>query len=178
MQLKQFRIPIGIICGLLIILYGVFLFSNFIYRGLTLEANILPLMQSFDTISDGIYALISAAYTVNIIDEFSTAALAQNSATAIFFGASVWPEFLTWCGAGLIVSIFAKGFKRGVYSSLFLYGLVFLFYIVFAFFAGADIGAQFVSNVGLTFGKLFTAFVFLIPGAILGGIVSGPHSEE
>lgn len=177
MQLKQLRIPVGIICGLFIILYGVFLFSNFIYRGLTLAANIIPLMDNLNTISDGIYAMLSAAYTINIIDEFSATALSQTSASAIFFGPSVWPEFLTWCIAGLMVSIFAKGLKRGLYSALFLYGFVFLLYIVFAFFAGADIGAQFVSNIGLTFGKLFTAFIFLIPGAILGGMVSGPSLQ-
>jgi hypothetical protein len=177
MQLKQLRIPIGIICGLLIVIFGVFMFSNFIYRGLTLEANIFPLFESLNTISDGIYALLGTAYTVNIIDEFSAAALAQSSLTTIFFGSSVWPEFLAWCTAGLLVSIFAKGFKRGIYSALVLYGFVFLFYIVFAFFAGADIGAQFVSNIGLTLGKLFSAFVFLLPGALIGGIVSGPYEE-
>lgn len=173
-SLAKLRAPLGILAGFTIVIFGVFMFSAFKYRGLTLEYHIFPLLAQLNTFSDGVYQLISSPFTVSLFAELSPENIAQSSFSAILFGESVWPIIATWFAGGLTTGFIVKGAKRGLLSGAILFLLITVLWIIFGFFAGADLGTMFLSNIELTLGEIVTGIIFLLPTAFFGGIISGP----
>ena len=179
-QQKHIRVILAIIFSLFISLFGVFIFSDFIYRGLTIGDDIGPLIQSgvFNTFFQGLYFLIGSGFQANWFHEFSSENIQLLTFSGVLFGETIWPAILTWFTAGLIGGILVKGVKRGLFYSLILFGSIFLLWLITGMFAGEDFNSMFMTNIVNTLGELFTVFVFLNLGGLLGGLISGPANFD
>lgn len=182
MQLKKnhLRIISAFIVGFFFACFGVFLFSDFQYRGLTLRNNVLPLITggTLNSFMQGIWVLLGSGFIANWFLEFSLTNIANSSVSAIFWGETIWPAICTWFLAGFFIGVIIKGMKRGILLSISIVLTVFLFWVISGIFAGADITAIFITNIGNTLSELFTVFISLIPGGILGGLISGPYQSD
>jgi hypothetical protein len=176
MQLKKLRIPISILCGIVLILFGVFIFSNFIYSGLTLQNNIFPLLQNVNTFADGVYELLSVSFTINAFQTFAQSSSASALMT-ILMSPTVWPLFLTWTTTGFLVGVIAKGFKRSFFTALGLFAIILLLLLIFGLM-GANVGEAFTTAIANTLGQIVSAAIVFIPLTIVGGAISGPYNAE
>jgi hypothetical protein len=159
----------GYLFGIFISIFGVFLFSGFVYRGLSLRIHIIPLFQSIDTVWSGIYQIVSSGFMVNFFGEFSASNIAASSFWTILFGPYVWPTLISWFMAGFFIGVFFTGIKRSISRALVVYFFVILLWVVFGIFASADLTAIFQDNIRITLGELFTGLISILPGALLAG---------
>jgi len=182
MQIKKnsLRIVLSFIVGFILACFGVFFFSDFQYRGLTLGNDVSLLLSegTFNKFMQGISTLLSSGFLADWFREFSSINIANSSISAIFFGETIWPALVTWFIVGFSIGVIVKGFKRGLILSLIIFLAVFFSYIITGIFAGTDITAIFITNITNTLGHLFTALISLIPGGIVGGLISGPYQPE
>jgi hypothetical protein len=178
MQIKKntLRIVLSFIVGFIFACFGVFFFSDFQYRGLTIANNVSPLISggSFNTFMRGIRVLLGSGFMADFFLEFS----ASSSIGAIFFGETIWPALVTWFMAGFFIGVIVKGVKRGLIISLIIFLSVFFLWIITGILSQADITAIFITNITNTLGVLFTVLISLIPGAIIGGLLSGPYQPD
>ena len=161
--------------GLALILFGVFIFSNFIYMGFTLQHNIFPLMATLDGFADGFYELFSVSFTINLFQALTPAGGDINAWLLVILSSSVWPFIMTWTASGFLVGTIVKGLKRSLFTSSVLFGIVLLLLLVFGFFAGANIGEELINAILSTLGKILSALILFIPLACIGGAISGPE---
>lgn len=177
---NHIRIVSSFLVGFIFACFGVFFFSDFQYRGLSLgyiESSFLS-GGTFTEFMAGISTLLSSGLLADWFSEFSSVNIANSSINAIFFGETIWPALVTWFMAGFSIGVIVKGFKRGLILSLIIFLAVFFLYIITGIFAGTDITAIFITNITNTLGQLFTALLALIPGGIIGGLISGPYQPE
>jgi len=175
MQVKKNHIEIvsSVIVGLFFACFGVFLFSNFQYRGLTIKDNVFPSIfgGTFTSFMYGIWVLLGSGFMADWFLEFSTANIGNSSVSAILIGETILPALLTWFIAGFSIGIIVKGFKRGLFLSLIIFLSVFFLWLITGIFAGADITAIFITNITNTLSEMFTVLISLIPGSIIGGLI-------
>ena len=175
---KKIRIVIAILGGILIAIFGVFLFSDFQYRGQTLKDNIFPLFSGdFNTFWDGLYQLIGSGFLADWFGEFSAQNIAASSIFTIFLGETIWPAVLTWFFTGFFISVTVHGFRRGIGMTAIVLAIVLLLWIIAGLFAGADMEAILIQNVTTTLSELFTAVVFSMVGATFGSLISGSNVD-
>ncbi len=174
---KFVRRTFTVLIGLFIAWFGVFIFSDFLYRGNSLQDSIFPLIGSgsFNGFWNGIYQLCSSGFACDWFSEFSSSNLQLYSFGGILFGETVWAAVLTWFTTGFLVGIIIKGFKKGLIWSAILLGLVVFFWLLTAILAQVDISTILMANILNTLGELFTVVIFILPGGILGGLLSGPE---
>ena len=175
MQVKKnhIQIVLSVIVGLFFACFGVFLFSNFQYRGLTIKDNVYPSISggTFNSFMYGIWFLLGSGFMADWFLEFSAANIANSSISAILFGETILPAFLTWFTAGFSIGVIVKGFKRGLSVSMVIFLSVFFLWLITGIFAGADITAIFITNITNTLSEIFTVLISLIPGSIIGGLI-------
>ncbi len=117
MQFKKLRIPVAMICGLFLILFGVFLFSDFIYQGQTLKNNIFPLLNSVNNFANGIYELFIFSFTVNFFQSFAGVTSNPSAVYAIITGfydvaCSSNLDFRWFFGGGYLERIEKESYNR------------------------------------------------------------------
>ncbi len=175
-----FRIVSSFIVGFILACFGVFFFSDFQYRGLSLGNDVSPLISggTFNKFMQGIWTLLGSGFLADWFVEFSANNIANSSVGAIFFGETIWPALVTWFMAGFLIGVIVKGVKRGLILSLIIFIAVFFLWLITGIFAGADITAIFITNITNTLSELFTVLISLIPGGIIGGLISGPYQPE
>ncbi|MHA1610539.1 MAG: hypothetical protein ACTSVZ_11055 [Promethearchaeota archaeon] len=160
--------------GFTIAIFGVFIYSDFMYRGLRLEEDIFPnfVSGSFNVFWAGIYHLVGSGFQANLFSEFSLSNIQTMTLSAIIFGETVWPTILAWSSAGLVMGAMIKGGKRGFFGALLLFIGICIIYFVAAMFAGSNIAGL---NFLTTLGELLTGFVCISISSLIGGFWSGPH---
>ena len=166
---QHFQITIGVVLGFLMAIFGVYIFSNFQYRGQNFSDDIISLitMHGLNNFWDGLYQLLGSGFLADWFFEFSASNIAASSVLAIFFGETIWPAILTWLSSGLIIGVTLKRFRKTLIWSSITFGILFVLWIITGLLAGADIAAIFTSNIVHTLGELFTAILFLLFGLLL-----------
>ncbi|UYP47948.1 hypothetical protein NEF87_004233 [Candidatus Lokiarchaeum ossiferum] len=179
-QQKYVRVLGAVLFALFFSLFGVFIFSDFIYRGISIGGDIVPLLQSgsFNTFFQGLYMLFGSGFQADWFGEFSQNNIQESSLGFILFGETIWPAILTWFTVGILSGTIIKGVKRGLIFSLIWFASIFIIWAIIGMFAGADFSSMFIRNLGNTMGSLFTIFIFLIFGGVLGGLISGPANFD
>ena len=177
---QHFQITIGVVLGFLMAIFGVYIFSNFQYRGQNFSDDIISLitMHGLNNFWDGLYQLLGSGFLADWFFEFSASNIAASSVLAIFFGETIWPAILTWLSSGLIIGVTLKRFRKTLIWSSITFGILFVLWIITGLLAGADIAAIFTSNIVHTLGELFTAILFLLFGAIIGSFIGRLHTLE
>jgi hypothetical protein len=175
MDKQKLHMPMAILFSILFAIFGVFLCSSFQFRGLTLHENVFPLFEDTGKIADGIFVLLGSGFMVDFFTEFSSENIAAQSFGTIITSPDVWPIIGTWFLSGFIGGVIVKGTKRGLIAAVGTFFLIFIFWIIFGFFANADLGAMFQTNILTTLGELFFALIFILPSGLLGGWLSGPE---
>ncbi|MHA1776995.1 MAG: hypothetical protein DRO88_03860 [Promethearchaeia archaeon] len=168
------RYIIAIIWSLGLSIFGVFIFSNFVYRGVRLDRDIFPHFTAgtFIDFVTGLYLLVGSGFSSNLFSLFSISNLQSVGFFGILFGQTLWPTILTWFSVGLIIGIFVKGIKHSLITALLVYvGLIILYFLV-AMFAGVNLAG---GNIFTTLSELLTSLIILIPATILSGFINGPH---
>ena len=160
--------------GFLIAIFGVFIFSDFQYRGLRLGDDIFPdiVSGSFNVFWAGIYQLVGSGFSANLFSEFSLSNIQNMTFWAILFGETVWPAIVAWFTAGFVVGVIIKGGKHGFYGALLLYIGICVIYFVATVFAGSNIAGN---NILITLGEMLTGFICICLSGLFGGLMSGPH---
>ncbi len=177
---NHIRIVSSFIVGFVFACFGVFFFSDFQYRGLTLGTNVSGVISggNFTDFMQGISVLLGSGFKADWFVEFSAANISNSSVTAIFWGETIWPALVTWFMAGFFIGVIAKGFKRGLIFSLIIFLVVFFLWIITGIFAGMDITGVFITNITNTLSQIFTVLISLIPGGLIGGLISGPYQQD
>ena len=175
MQVKKnhIQIVLSVIVGLIFACFGVFIFSNFQYRGLTIKDNVSPSLSggNFTSFMYGIWVLLGSGFMADWFLEFSAANIANSSIGAILLGETILPALITWFTVGFSIGIIVKGFKRGLIVSLIIFLSVFFLWLITGIFAGADITAIFITNIFNTLSQIFTVLISLIPGSLIAGLI-------
>ena len=151
----------GIITGIVLSFFTVFFF------------NMVSMINIINTLAEGsfiktISLLIGANFNFDMISFFS------GSPTILGFFA---PEILAWLFIGFISGSIAKGFRRGIITSLVVVVIVLLFWIVSSIFSQVDLMALFQDQLIETLGGIITGIAGALIGGLIGGGVSGPYEE-
>ena len=176
---QKMRISIAILLGIILACFGVFIFSDFQYRGQTLEDHIFPLLFSgdFNIFWDGFYQLVGSGLLADWFGEFTSDNIATSSFFTIFFGETIWPAVLTWFFTGFLICVIVHGNRRGYTITATVLGIIMLLWIIGGLFAGADMKAILFHHVTTTLSELFTVIVFSALGATIGNLASGPSGD-
>ncbi len=170
----KFRYVIAFLFGFIIAVLGVFVFSDFQYRGIRLEDDIFPSFVSgtFNVVWAGIYQLVGSGFSANLFTEFSLSNIQNMTLAGVIFGETLWPAILTWFSAGFVMGVIIKGGKRGFTGAFILFIGICVIYFVAAVFAGSNIAG---SNILITLGELLTGLICICLSGLFGGFLSGPH---
>lgn len=179
-QQKHVRVLSAILFSLFFSLFGVFIFSDFLYRGISIGDDVVPLLQSgsFNTFFKGLYILFGSGFQADWFGEFSPENIQNSTLGLILFGETIWPAIITWMTVGFVSGTIIKGVKRGLIFSLIWFGSIFILWAIIGMFAGADFSSMFLTNFGSTMSSLFTIFIFLVFGGVIGGLISGPANFD
>lgn len=171
---KRIRIIFALLLGFLLASFGVFLYSDFQYKGKHLVSYVFAFFShgTFRDVSNGFYELIGSGLQVNLFAEFSSSALSQTSFGAILFGEVVFPVILTWISVGFLIGCMMKGLKYSYIINGILLAIILVLWLIAGIFAGDDIASIFSI---VTLSKFFTASLFLALGALFGGLIGGPN---
>lgn len=170
----KLRYIVAMLIGLLLAIFGVFLFSDFEYRGIRLVDDIFPSFQagSFNTFWAGIYQLVGSGFSANIFAEFSLTNIQAETLFGVIFGETFWGAFIAWFTTGFVVGVVVKGGKHGLIAGLLLFLGICIIYFIAAMFAGSNIGG---GNFLATIGEILTGLGTIILSSWFGGFLSGPH---
>lgn len=171
---KRIRIIFALLLGFLLASFGVFIYSDFQYKGKHLVSYVFALFTqgTFRDVSNGLYELVGSALQVNLFAEFSPDALSQQSFGALLFGEVVFPVILTWLSVGFVVGCMMKGLKYSYIINGILLAIILVLWLIAGIFAGDDIASIFSLA---TASKILTSMIFLSLGALFGGLIGGPN---
>jgi hypothetical protein len=174
MNEQKIRKGIAIPCGLLLAIFGVFLFSDFQYRGLILSSNVFDLMTggNFRDFSSGLHTLFGSGFLTNMFVVFSEE-METIGFFGVVFGEKLWPVILTYFSTGFMVGVLVKGVKQSLMINGILFLIIFSLWFILGLFAGTDIGAIFSNSILNTLGIFATTLIFLFIGALFGGLIGG-----
>ena len=171
------RAVIGFFCGWLLGIFGVFLFSNFSYMGITMIEVFERIGDGFAT-SDiskttaGFYEIFFFSFYFNFFSIFNPEII-----STINFVEMIFPPIMGWFFAGLISGATVKGAKRGLINSVVIVVFTIVVWLCLAIISGANLTFVFALNIVETFGGIFTVFLSSILGGILGGALSGEYID-
>ncbi|MCF2141287.1 MAG: hypothetical protein K9W44_14610 [Candidatus Lokiarchaeota archaeon] len=170
----KIRYTIAILWSLVLAIFGVFIYSNFVYRGMRLQNDIFPNFTagSFNKFTTGLYLLVGSGFSADLFNLFSLQNLQTYGFFGILFGETLWPAILTWGSIGIIIGMFIKGIKYSVITALIFYSGICVIYFVIALLAGVNLAG---GNFLATLGELLTGFIFIFLSSILAGFINGPH---
>lgn len=171
---------IALLLGLFFAGFGVFIFSDWRYRGMSIHEHVWPMFQegTFSGWADGIFILLGMGFSLNWFQEFSAAAIAASSVGTILTSESVWPVVCTWVFCGFIIGAISRGTKRGLKMGIICFLMCLILWMIFGFFAGADMTTIMFSSIKTTLGKVFTVFAFLLVSGTIGGFTSGGNDSD
>jgi hypothetical protein len=86
---------------------------------------------------------------------------------------TLYPPFMGWLFAGLVSGAIIKGVKRSVANSVLIIVVMVVLLLCLAIISGANLTFVFALNVVETLGGIFTAFLALLGGGIIGSAISG-----
>jgi hypothetical protein len=164
------RFALGFLYGMILGLFGVFLFSNFNYAGVSLQEIIYRIFNlDFAT---GVYEFIWFSFHFNVFQLFDPVALESINLIESFL-----PPFLGWFSAGLVAGTIVKGVKRSVLNSFIMVVTDVVLWLCFAVVCGANLTFVFVYNLYETGGGILTGMIASIIGGIIGGAISGKYQD-
>ncbi|UCC20735.1 MAG: hypothetical protein JSV62_05470 [Promethearchaeota archaeon] len=163
--MTSYRLVIGIIVGVIFSFFSAFFFN----MGVIL--NQIELHAGGDVLKIAAL-LVGANFDFNMIS-FIIDPL-QSPAVLGFFA----PEILAWIFIGFISGTIAKGLKRGVIVSSLVVVIVLLLWIILSIISGEDLMTLFQgTQLFETLGGILSAFVGVLIGGSIGGLLSGPYEE-
>jgi len=164
------RFALGYLYGMILGLFGVFLFSNFTYLGVSFS-DITYRIFHFD-FATGVYEFIWFSFRFNVFYLFDPIAFESIDWINAFL-----PPFLGWFSAGLVAGTVVKGVKRGALNGFFMVLTDVVLWICFAVICGANLTFVFVLNLYETGGGILTGLMASILGGIIGGAISGKYQN-
>ncbi len=161
--MTSYRLIIGIIVGIVLSFFTVFFFNMMvIIEQINLYVDDDELFRIFAL-------LVGANFDFDMISFFT-----GNPTVFGFFA----PELLAWIFMGYITGTIAKGLKRGVIASTLVVVIVLLMWILLNIASGEDLMSLFQgTQLTETLGGIFSAFIGVLIGGSVGGLVSGPFEE-
>ncbi len=177
MNNKKIRIACAIVLGILIGSFGVFIFSDFQYRGKSLTGFIFDFFRhkEFQSIAEGFYELLGSGLKANVFSLFSGENLATQSWINVLFGETLFPVILTWLTVGILIGSIMKGIKYSYIINGIIFGTILILFFISGIFSGANIASMFSAEFGANMGSIATAMGLLSVGALFGGIIGGPN---
>lgn len=157
------RLVIGIIAGVILSFFSAFFFNmTVILEQIQLYAGTEPVRV--------LALLVGANFDFDMISFFY-----PGPPSVLGFFA---PELLAWLFIGFISGATAKGLRRGVIASSLVVVIVILIWIILSIFSGQDLmplfqGTQLIE----TLGGILSAFIGVLIGGSVGGLISGPYKE-
>ncbi|MBD3352476.1 MAG: hypothetical protein GF364_13390 [Candidatus Lokiarchaeota archaeon] len=159
------RFLIGFLYGTILGVFGVFIFSNFEYSGLSFYA----VFQDMDIFS-GLYQFFWLSFRFNFFKLFNPAEIQTINLLETFY-----PAFMGWFSAGLIAGTIVKGGKRGVLNGMLMVITNVILWLCFAVICGANVTFVFMTNIFETGGGILTGLISAILGGLIGGLISGSY---
>ncbi|UCD01617.1 MAG: hypothetical protein JSV23_00920 [Promethearchaeota archaeon] len=159
--MASYRLIFGIIIGIVLSFFSVFFFnmtSILAQIGLHAGDNVLKIAA----------LLVGANFDFDMISFFT--------GTPTFLGFFA-PEILAWIFIGFISGTIAKGIRRGVITSALAVVIVFSIWIILSIFSEVDLMALFQAQLIDTLGGIISAFIGVLIGGSVGGLLSGPYEE-
>ena len=156
------RLVIGIITGVILSFFSVLFFNmTVILEQISLYAGTQPLRV--------VSLLVGANFNFDMIS-FLT-----GSPSVLGFFA---PELLAWIFIGFISGAISKGLRRGVIAGALVVVIVLLIWIILSIFSGQDLMTLFQGTQLIeTLGGIISAFIGVLIGGSVGGLISGPYEE-
>ncbi|MFX0021721.1 MAG: hypothetical protein ACFE9S_05305 [Candidatus Hermodarchaeota archaeon] len=156
------RLVIGIILGVILSFFSAFFFN------MTVILNQIELYAGDDV-------LRSVALLVGANFEFDMISFITGTPTPLGFFA---PELLAWIFIGFFTGTIAKGLRRGVIAASLVVVIVIAIWIILSIFSQVDLMSLFTGNQLIaTLGGIFSAFIGVLIGGSIGGLISGPYEE-
>ena len=156
------RLVIGIITGVILSFFSAIFFNmTVILEQINLYAGTEPLRV--------VSLLVGANFDFDMISFFTGAPSVLG-----FFA----PELLAWIFIGFISGTIAKGLRRGVIASALVVVIVLSIWIILSIFSGQDLMTLFQGTQLIeTLGGIVSAFIGVLIGGSVGGLISGPYEE-
>ncbi|MFX1592108.1 MAG: hypothetical protein ACFFB6_04935 [Promethearchaeota archaeon] len=160
--MTSYRLVISIIVGVILSFFSAFFF------------NMMVILNQIELYA-GSNVLKIAALLVGANFDFDMISFITGSPSVLGFFA---PEILAWIFIGYISSTIAKGLKRGVIASALVVVIVLLVWIILSIFSEVDLMALFQGDqLFETLGGIISAFIGVLIGGSVGGLISGPYEE-
>lgn len=171
------RAVIGFLCGWILGLFGVFIFSNFVYMGISMIEVFGRIGNGFilgdiSKTTAGFYEFFFFSFYFNFFTLFNLEIL-----VSINFIDVIFPPAMGWFFAGLISGTIIKGIKRSTINSLIIVIVTIVLWLCLAIISGANLTFVFALNIVETFGGIVTVLISSISGGIIGGALSGKYVD-
>lgn len=169
------RAILGFFTGFTIGLFGVFIFSNSVYMGISIIeifGRIASSITDISKFSSAFYELFFFSFYFDFFSLFNPETFATVNLMETLF-----PPLMGWLFAGLISGAIIKGIKRSVMNSVLIVVVMVVLLLCLAIISGANLTFVFALNVVETLGGILTAFLALLMGGIIGGALSGKYLD-
>ena len=169
------RAILGFFTGFTIGLFGVFIFSNSTYMGISIIEIFGRIGSSITDISKfsaGFYELFFFSFYFNFFSLFN-----PETFVTVNLMETLYPPFMGWLFAGLISGAIIKGIKRSVMNSVLIVVVMVVLLLCLAIISGANLTFVFAINIFSTLGGIMTALISLIIGGIIGSSLSGKYID-
>lgn len=169
------RAILGFLTGFTIGLFGVFIFSNSTYMGISIIeifGRIASSITDISKFSAGLYELFFFSFYFDFFSLFK-----PETFTSVNLMEALYPPLMGWLFAGLISGAIIKGIKRSVINSMLIVVVTVLLLLCLAIISGANLTFVFAINIVETLGGILTALFALIIGGIIGGALSGKYID-
>lgn len=164
--MASIRFIIGFFYGTFLGLFGVFLFSNFTYAGISIGD-----LFSGSNLSASLYQFFWLSFRFNLFDLFDPVSLLSLNLLETFY-----PAFMGWFSAGLIAGIIVKGIKRSIINALLMVVFNVILWMSFAMISGANLTFVFFTNIYETGGGILLGLCSAMLGGVIGGLLSGRYT--
>ena len=161
------RLFIGYIFGLFLALFGVFIFSDFNYLGVSM----FTMFGSMDSFS-ALFLFFWIPFRANFFE-----LIFSGSIDLTIFLQTFFPVIMSWFSAGIISGTITRGAKRSVISSFLIALTVFVLWLSMAIISGANMTFLFLLSYYETYGGILTALIFMLLGGMIGGLLSGKKQD-
>jgi hypothetical protein len=169
------RAILGFFTGFTIGLFGVFIFSNSVYMGISIVeifGRITSSITDISKFSAGFYELFFFSFYFDFFSLFNPETYATINLMETLF-----PPLMGWLFAGLISGAIIKGIKRSVMNSVLIVVVMVVLLLCLAIISGANLTFVFALNIISTLGGIMTALISLLIGGIIGSSLSGKYID-
>ncbi|MFW9972029.1 MAG: hypothetical protein ACFFDF_17700 [Candidatus Odinarchaeota archaeon] len=158
--MTSYRLVISIIIGVILSFFTVFFFNMMV---------VLNQIQLYA----GTDVLRIAALLVGSNFDFDMISFITGTPSILGFFA---PEILAWIFIGYISGTIAKGLRRSIIAGSLVVVIVISIWIILSIFAEVDLMTLFQGTQLIeTLGGIISAFIGILIGGSLGGLISGPY---